>query len=111
MPRKLSVKIVCVLIMVMVLIMTAFSIYFVRSRTAFMEEELLSKGIILARTGARSMERILAEAVASGRLTKKQLFDKKSLPIPNTFPQKYHSQFDAFMDRALQKLEDEFLKE
>ena len=73
MSNKLSVKIVSVLIMVMVVIMTAFSVYFVRSRRANMEEELLSKGRILAQTGARSMERILEEAVATGTLTQEQL--------------------------------------
>ncbi|WP_136512993.1 methyl-accepting chemotaxis protein [Geomonas edaphica] len=109
MSNKLSVKIVSVLIMVMVVIMTAFSIYFVRSRRANMEQELLSKGRILAQTGARSMERILEEAVANGNLTMEQLFDEHYVPIPNTEPQKFHTQFDHFMDQAVQPLEDEFL--
>jgi len=111
MSKKLSVKIVCVLIMVMIVIMTAFSIYFVSSRSASMENELLSKGRILAQTGAKSMERILAEALASGRLTPDQLFDERYQPIPGTDPQKYHSQFDRFTDGAVQPLEDEFLKD
>jgi len=111
MSHKLSVKIVSILIMVMVVIMTAFSVYFVRSRSASMEEELLSKGRILAQTGAKSMERILAEAVASGQLTREQLFDEKYLPIPGTEPLKYHSQFDRFTDAAILPLEDEFLRD
>ena len=111
MSNKLSVKIVSVLIMVMVVIMTAFSVYFVRSRRANMEEELLSKGRILAQTGARSMERILEEAVATGTLTQEQLFDEHYVPIPNTEPPKFHTQFDRFTDQAVQALEDEFLKD
>ncbi len=46
--NKLSVKIAAILIMVMVIIMTMFTIFFVRSRVAVMEEELLSKGRIEA---------------------------------------------------------------
>ncbi|MBJ6723974.1 methyl-accepting chemotaxis protein [Geomesophilobacter sediminis] len=111
MTKKLSVKIACVLILVMVVIMTGFSIYFIRSRSASMEEELLGKGVILARTGARSMERILEEALANGTLSKADLFDEKYVPIPGTSPQKYHSRFDAFTDQAVQKLEDEFLQD
>ncbi|GFO63503.1 methyl-accepting chemotaxis protein [Geomonas paludis] len=111
MSNKLSVKIVSVLIMVMVVIMTAFSVYFVRSRRANMEEELLSKGRILAQTGARSMERIMEEAVANGTLTQEQLFDDHYVPIPNTDPPKFHTQFDRFMDQSVQALEDEFLKD
>jgi methyl-accepting chemotaxis protein len=111
MSKKLSVKIVFILIMVMIVIMTAFSIYFVRSRSTSMEQELLSKGRILAQTGAKSMERILTEAVASGQLTQEQLFDEHYVPIPATEPQKYHNQFDRFTDAAIQPLEDEFLKD
>jgi methyl-accepting chemotaxis protein len=111
MSKKLSVKIVTILIMVMIVIMTAFSVYFVRSRTASMEQELLSKGRILAQTGGKSMERILAEALANGKLTPEQLFDEHYVPIPNTEPKKYHTQFDKFTDGAVQALEDEFLKD
>jgi len=111
MSKKLSVKIVCILIMVMIGIGTAFSVYFIHSRSASMEEELLSKGRILAQTGAKSMERILTETQRGGQLTPNQLFDEHYVPIPNTEPQKYHSQFDAFTDGAVQTLEDEFLKD
>jgi len=111
MSNKLSVKIVSILIMVMVVIMTAFSVYFVRSRVENMEQELLSKGRILAQTGAKSMERILGEAIASRELKSEELFDERYLPIPNTEPPKYHTKFDEFTDRAIQSLEDEFLKD
>jgi methyl-accepting chemotaxis protein len=111
MSKKLSLKIVTILIMVMIVIMTAFSIYFVRSRTANMEEELLSKGSILAQTAAKSMERILEDAVSSGELSTEQLFDEHYIPIPNTEPQKYHTQYDRYTDRTIQELEDEFLKD
>ena len=111
MSKKLSVKIVCILIMVMIVIMTAFSVYFVRSRSSNMELELLSKGRILAQTGAKSMERSLTEALESGRLTEAQLFDEHYVPIPGTDPPKYHNRFDRFTDGAIQPLEDEFLKD
>lgn len=111
MSNKLSIKIVGVLIMVMIVIMTAFTIYFVRSRSDHMEEELLSKGRILAQTGGKSMERVLAEAISSGKLTREQLFDENYIPIPNTEPPKFHTQFDRFTDGAIQGIVDEFLKE
>jgi methyl-accepting chemotaxis protein len=111
MSRKLSVKIVSALITVLVVIMTAFSVYFIRSQRAHMEQELLSKGRMLAQTGARSMERILGEALVSRQLTPEQLFDEHYVPIPNTDPPKYHTQFDGFTDGAVQALEDEFVKD
>ena len=111
MRKKLSFKIAGILIMVMVVIMAIFTVYFVKSRTANMEEELLAKGSILAHTGAKTMERILQDAVDSGRLKPEQIFDEKYVPIPNTDPQKYHTQYDGFLDKAIQALEDEFLQD
>src|SRR6266567_1157010 len=56
MTNKLSVKIAGILIVVMILIMALFTAYFVRSRSANMEQELLSKGRIEALTGAQVLE-------------------------------------------------------
>jgi methyl-accepting chemotaxis protein len=95
----------------MVAIMTIFTVYFVRTRTANMEEELLSRGRIEALTGAAMMERILQEAMDSGRLTEADLFDENYVPIPNTEPQKYRTKYDAYMDKAIQRIEDQFLKD
>jgi methyl-accepting chemotaxis protein len=111
MSKKLSVKITTILILVMFLIGTTFAVYFVKSRRHNMEEELLSKGRILALTGAKSMERVLNEAVTNGQLTDADIFDERYQPIPGTEPQKFHTRFDRFTDRALQALEDEFLKD
>src|SRR6266568_5120334 len=111
MKRKLSLKIAGILILVLVVIMTLFTVYFVRSRTANMEEELLSKGKIEVLAGARIMERALREAVESGRFTQGELFDEQYVPIPGTDPAKYHTRFDVYLDGSIQALEDEFLKD
>ena len=109
--NKLSVKIAAILILVMVVIMAFFTIYFVRSRSAVMEDELLSKGRIEALTGAKMMERILEDAVSNGTLSISDVFDDNYQPIPNTDPIKYHTKYDKLLDRAIQPLEDEFLKD
>ena len=44
MAKKLSIRIVSILILVMIMIMAVFTIYFVKSRSTAMEEELLTKG-------------------------------------------------------------------
>ncbi len=109
--NKLSVKIAAILILVMIVIMSIFTVYFVRSRSASMESELLSKGRIEALAGAKMMERILQDAVDSGRFTEAEIFDEHYVPIPNTEPQKYHTKYDRFLDRTIQDLEDEYLKD
>jgi methyl-accepting chemotaxis protein len=111
MSRKLAIRIAGVLILVMTLIMSAFTVYFVRSRSAAMEDAVFSKGRIEALTGAKTMARVLEEAVASGRFTEEEIFDEKYVPIPNTDPQKYHTKYDTYLDQIIRDLEDEFLKD
>lgn len=101
MSQKLSIKIAGILIMVMIAIMTIFTVYFVKSRSANMEEELLSKGRIEALTGAKMMEQIIEEQLSSGRFTIEDVFDTNYLPIPNTDPPKYHTKYDTHLDKAI----------
>ena len=45
----------------------------------------------------------------SGTLTVGQLFDTFYIPIPDTYPQKYHTQYDTIVDQNLQTLLDGYL--
>ena len=111
MSEKLSIKIASILIMVMVVIMSIFTSYFVRSRSANMEDELLSKGRIEALTGAKMMEQLLEEQISNGRFTLEDVFDTNYVPIPNTDPQKYHTRYDSYLDKTILEIEDEYLKD
>src|SRR6185369_9099942 len=111
MSQKLSIKIAGILIMVMVVIMSVFTFYFVNSRSANMEAELLSKGRIEALTGAKMMEQLLEEQLSSGRFTLDDVFDVNYIPIPNTDPQKYHTRYDGYLDKTILEIEDEYLKD
>jgi hypothetical protein len=73
-----------------------------------MEEELQSKGKSEALSGARIMERVLVDAVDSGRFTQAEIFDENYMPIPGTDPQKYHTKYDTYLDETIQAIEDEY---
>lgn len=111
MAQKLSIKIAGILILVMVVIMAIFTAYFVKARSANMEEELLSKGRIEAMTGAKMMEQLLEEQIRNGRFTVDEVFDVNYQPIPNTDPQKYHTKYDSYLDKTILEIEDEYLKD
>jgi len=111
MTKKLSVKIVGILIIVMMLIMSVFTVYFVRWRSANMHADLLAKGRVLAITGAASMERVLNDAVTDNKFTLEEIFDTNYVKIPGTEPAKYTTKYDAYLDRVLPPLEDAFLKD
>jgi DNA-directed RNA polymerase specialized sigma54-like protein len=54
------------------------------------------------------MERILVDAVDSGRFTQAEIFDENYVPIPGTEPQKYHTKYDAYLDETILAIEDEY---
>jgi len=111
MTKKLSVKIVGILIIVMILIMSLFTVYFVRWRSANMHADLLAKGRILAITGAASMERVLVEALAEKKFSAEELFDTNYVKIPGSNPAKYTTRYDAYLEKVITPLEDAFLKD
>ncbi len=111
MTRKLSVKIAGILIIVMIVIMSAFTVYFVRWRSEHMYSEILAKGRILAISGAASMERVLTEAVTDNKLTMDEIFDTNYKEIPGSAPSKYTTRYDSYLDRMIPQIEDAFLKD
>jgi hypothetical protein len=76
-----------------------------------LEDELQDKGREKAQAGARMMEKVLAEALARGRLSLEDLFDESYVPIPGTDPPKYRTRYDAYLDETIKELQDEFLQD
>jgi len=48
--------------------------------------------------------------LSSGQLSMGQLFDTFYIPMPNTNPQKYHTQYDKMADEILRPIIDRYLK-
>lgn len=48
--------------------------------------------------------------IKSGKLTQAQVFDTFYIPIANTFPQKFHTQYDQGFDQIFRDLLDNYLK-
>ncbi|MBF0376572.1 MAG: chemotaxis protein [Desulfamplus sp.] len=49
------------------------------------------------------------ELISSGKLKSNQLFDTFYIPIPNSYPQKYHTQYDQIFDKNIQTIIDKYL--
>lgn len=49
------------------------------------------------------------ELLKAGKLSEAQLFDTFYIPIPNTSPQKFHTQYDRITDEILQPIIDKYL--
>ncbi len=64
----------------------------------------------LAREGAQAITRQFEAAVASGRISLDDLFDRRYQPIPGTHPQKFASRFDRFTDEVLPAIQEPLLE-
>lgn len=88
-----------------------FLSYSIYQQSDALRSALTERGVILAQTGAETTGKLLSDAIKYGKLTEAQVFDKNYRLIPNTSPQKYHTQYDAYTDENLRQIEDSFLKD
>lgn len=93
------------------LILLAISVFWISP--AVHAEERYSKFDIQVKAWAEELRsEVIArfdQALKSGTLTETQIFDTFYIPIPNTYPQKYHTQYDKFTDEKFQGLLDNYL--
>jgi hypothetical protein len=75
-------------------------------------EELKDFDLTVKNSAEQCRDAIVAQfdlLLTSGRLTMAQLMDTFYIPIPNTEPQKYHTQYDQLTDGILQPILDQCL--
>lgn len=63
-----------------------------------------------ARAVADKIGGLFEKAIAAGTISREDLFSDQYKPIAKSNPQKYTSRFDAFTDRVLPALQEEFLR-
>ena len=66
------------------------------------------KFVDLAITGKDELVAIVEQALASGELTREQLFDREYCEIPGSNPTRYDNQFNAFADAKVQPILDKY---
>jgi len=127
--KRLSVKLSLLLMVVMLMIMAAFTAYLVRDRSKQLNGIILKKGIASAKTGARIVSNILDGIVDNGIFTLDEVFDRtmKLIDFPKRImdaykdvsPEalsevvKYHyaTTLDSYLDNVILEMQDEFLKD
>ena len=114
--NRISVKISVSLIIILAIILGLFTYLFVEKRADELERQLLTKARTLAVVGARTMERILEDAIDIGPLTREQVFDTDYEKITSgslagsTIP-KFHTEYDRYLDERIREIQDSFLAE
>ena len=87
--------------------------FFFRPSTVRSEETLLTFDTQVLEWALDCRQEILSEfelLLSSGQLNMGKLFDTFYIPIPNTSPQKYHTQYDTMFDEILRPILDKYVK-
>ncbi len=106
---KIGVR-VAVFVNFFILIVIALGTYVLMNKqNRQLEDELLNKGQNLSLIGAKIIGTIMEEAIDNGVFPVKDAFDADYEPIGNFDPPKFHTKYDSYLDKAVLKLQDEFL--
>ncbi len=106
---RIGVK-VALIVNFFILIVIAMGTYvLVNNQNRHLENELRFKGENLSFIGAKAISTIMNEAIDNGAFTVKDAFDTDYQPIGNFDPPKYHTKYDAYLDKAILTLQDDFL--
>ncbi len=106
---KIGVR-VALIVNFFILIVIALGTYvLVNKQNRHLEDELRIKGENLSLIGAKIIGTVLEEAVDNGVFRVKDAFDTNYEPIGNFDPPKFHTVYDSYLDKAVLKLQDEFL--
>ena len=62
-----------------------------------------------AEAAAKDVARLFTEAIADGRISEDDLFDRNYVPIRDTNPPKHSTRFDRFTDRVLPAVQEQIL--
>ncbi len=109
--RKIAVRVAFYVCFLMFFVMAAGAAYLLRQQSRSLEGQLLERGRMETVIGAKVIGRVLEEAIDNGVFTLQDAFDTNYVLIPGFEPAKYHTRYDAYLDKAILSLQDEFLKD
>jgi methyl-accepting chemotaxis protein len=108
---KISIKVAVMVNLALFLVIAVGGYYVANQQGKSLEQQLLERGKIESVIGAKLIGRVLEEAIDNGVFSVKDAFDTDYVPIPGFVPEKYHTKYDFYLDKAILSLQDEFLKD
>lgn len=109
--NKLSTRLATTVALILIVIITAGYWYLSTEESKRIKHQLQIRGQMASLIGAKSVGKIMDEAIDNGVLTVNEIFDTDYQPIGDFDPPKYHTKYDSYLDKAILSIEDEFLKD
>jgi methyl-accepting chemotaxis protein len=107
--KKLGLMVSIKVNAIILIVMIAGTYVLLLKQNDNLEKELLDSGKIQSILGAKTIGTILNEAIDNGVLNVNEMYDTHYEPIGNFDPPKYHTKYDAYLDKAILGIQDEFL--
>jgi methyl-accepting chemotaxis protein len=109
--KRIALKVALIVNVILFAVMCIASIFLIWLQNSHLEEQLRNKGISQSMIGAKTIGQIMEEAIDNGVFLVNDAFDTDYRPIHNFTPPKYHTRYDAYLDKAILGVEDEFLSD
>jgi len=74
-------------------------------------KEQNEKMLVIGNKATEECTKTMKKAIQDGIITIDDLFDRDYKPVPDTYPQKYHTRFDSFTDKYIQDILERYLAE
>ena len=108
--RRISVKVAVFVNLILICVMAIGTLLLVNQQWANMESRYQAGGKLMATFGAKAYARLLEEGVNANVISLDDVFDTKYVKFGSFDPPKYNTKFDAYTDRVMIDLLDEFMK-
>ncbi len=108
--KKISVKVTVLVNVILFVVIALGSILLVKQQFTRLEQQYQAHAKFITIVGAKSFSRLIEDAIDNGALTMADAFDTNYVLFGNFDPPKYHTKYDAFSDKSLLAMEDEFMK-
>jgi methyl-accepting chemotaxis protein len=107
--RKIGLMVSIKVNAIILIVMIAGTYVLLIKQNENLEKELLDSGKSQSILGAKTIGTILNEAIDNGVLNVNEMYDTNYEQIGNFEPPKYHTKYDAYLDKAILGIQDEFL--
>ncbi|MBF0376571.1 MAG: HAMP domain-containing protein [Desulfamplus sp.] len=111
MSRKIGFKVAIIVNMGLFFVMSIGTYFLITKQSNSLEEQLIERGKIESIVGAKMISQILEESIDNGVFQITDVFDQQYAEIPGFDPPKFHTKYDAYLDKAILALQDEFLND
>lgn len=109
--ERIGVKVALIVNICLLIVIGGGGYFIIGQQSGNLEELMLDRARMMSMLGAKTVGTILEEAIDNGVMTVGDAMDREYVKIPGIEPAKYHTKYDAYLDKALLVFIDEYIKD